>query len=93
MTNENGKPIYDLLRKNGLPVQGVVVLGAFVHVDCLCSDTARKVANVMQPGGFNYLKTTKHVEKAKHANEAKSVRGMTTWVERHTAHFKVRDNV
>jgi len=83
MTNTKGQPFYDLLRKAGLPVQGVVALGVFVHVECQCDGTARKAAHLMSKGGFTALKIT-------HGIRRKPGWGSPP-VEYWTAHFKVTD--
>lgn len=88
MTNDRGKPFYDLLRKAGLPVQGVVVLGRFIHVECLCEETARKVAHLLTQAKMEFLKITHRVDRAKHPNMERAQCGMSTWVHRYTAHFK-----
>jgi hypothetical protein len=90
ITNEKGRPMYELLRSVNIPVQAVAILGVFVHVQCQSHDTAAKAARFMQKGGaFKLLKITHWVDKAKHANDAKSACGLTTWVDRYTAHLKV----
>ena len=89
MTNAKGQRFYDLLRRTGVMVQGVNVLGSFVHVTCKCQNTAERAAEVLAQAGFRLLKITHNIDRAKIQREPKPGIVAPTRTEWYTAHFTV----